>query len=85
MKRIILTLTIVSCLFGLFGCNEAENYETKIEDTSRSVLVYVTNSGECYHESSCQYLSKSSIEMELEEAIEDGYRPCSRCDPPTED
>lgn len=50
--------------------------------TQDTVTVYVTRTGEKYHRSSCSYLSQSKIAISLEEAIEDGYTPCSRCDPP---
>lgn len=44
-------------------------------------LVYVTRTGECYHRDGCSYL-KSRIEITLEDAVNQGYRPCSRCNPP---
>ena len=43
--------------------------------------VYVTYTGECYHLSGCSYL-KSRIETTLQDAVDDGYRACSRCGPP---
>lgn len=45
--------------------------------------VYVTNTGEKYHSSSCRYLSKSRTPMSLEEAVKAGYGPCSRCSAPS--
>ena len=44
-------------------------------------IVYVTNTGSKYHVRSCGYL-KSSSEICLEDAIIEGYTPCSRCAPP---
>lgn len=44
-------------------------------------LVYVTRTGECYHRDGCSYL-KSRIEITLEDAVNQGYRACSRCHPP---
>lgn len=43
-------------------------------------VVYVTDTGECYHRKGCSYL-KSSNRTTVEEAEARGYRPCSRCDP----
>ena len=47
-----------------------------------ATIVYITRTGECYHRAKCSYL-KSSIEITLEEAYIRGYRPCSKCNPPT--
>jgi hypothetical protein len=43
--------------------------------------VYVTNTGAKYHRSSCQYLSKSKIPMQVDSAFEAGYTACSVCKP----
>lgn len=45
----------------------------------KSRTVYGTRTGSKYHGPGCQYLSKSSIPMTLDEAIERGLTPCSRC------
>jgi hypothetical protein len=44
--------------------------------------VYVTRTGSHYHRFGCQYLAKSSIPISLEDAINRGELPCSRCKPP---
>lgn len=44
-------------------------------------IVHVTNTGECYHRAGCSYL-RSDNEITLREAVEKGYRACSRCNPP---
>ena len=49
---------------------------------AKSVTVYITTSGEKYHEKGCSYLSKSAIAVNLNDAKEEGYTPCSRCHPP---
>lgn len=46
------------------------------------LTVYVTRTGEKYHKVSCSYLRSSKIEMTLQEAVDKGYTPCSRCAPP---
>lgn len=43
-------------------------------------VVYITATGDCYHKKGCGYL-RSRIETTLAEAVNDGYRPCSRCHP----
>ena len=45
------------------------------------IIVHVTNTGDCYHLAGCSYL-RSDIEMPLEKAFIEGFRPCSRCKPP---
>lgn len=43
--------------------------------------VYITNSGNKYHRAECKYLSKSEIPIKKSEAINEGYTPCSVCNP----
>ena len=43
--------------------------------------VYVTNTGDCYHEDGCRYL-RSRNRTTLYDAYLDKYRSCSICDPP---
>jgi endonuclease YncB( thermonuclease family) len=45
--------------------------------------VYITKSGGKYHVAGCRYLSKSAIAIDLQDAFERGYGPCSVCRPPT--
>ena len=45
-------------------------------------IVYITRTGEKYHTGSCQYLSRSKIEITLGSAVARGYGACSRCKPP---
>lgn len=49
---------------------------------SGSTTVYITDTGEKYHTSSCSYLRESKNSITLQKAIDRGYTPCSRCDPP---
>lgn len=44
--------------------------------------VYITKTGEKYHDKGCQYLSKSCIEISLADAVDRGYGRCSKCSPP---
>ncbi len=46
-----------------------------------SQTVYITKTGKKYHTQDCSYLRNSSYNIELKDAIEKGYSPCSRCKP----
>lgn len=52
-----------------------------LEDVNSNIIVYVTDYGEKYHVSSCQYLYNSSVAIRKGKAIKTGYLPCSRCNP----
>lgn len=42
-------------------------------------IVYITNTGQKYHESNCRTLKDSKIEISLTEAESRGYTPCGIC------
>lgn len=44
-------------------------------------IVYITNTGKCYHKSTCSTLRKSKTAIKKSEAIKKGYRACSKCKP----
>ncbi len=48
----------------------------------KETVVYITITGEKYHVSSCSYLRRSSIPIDLSDAKSSGYSPCSSCHPP---
>ena len=50
-----------------------------LSDDSDESIVYVTKSGKKYHKAGCSYLSDSSIPITLEQALQEGKEPCSRC------
>ncbi len=50
--------------------------------TLASPLVYITTYGKKYHVGTCRYLKKSKHPIDLEQAVERGYTPCSVCNPP---
>ena len=52
---------------------------------SGDTIVYITSSGEKYHNLGCRHLSKSCIETTLQAAVNSGYTPCKVCHPPTLD
>jgi len=50
--------------------------------TPQAVTVYITNKGKKYHRDGCRYLSESRIPIRLSDAKNQGYGPCSVCNPP---
>lgn len=84
MRKLFFGILAMLLALGMVGCgNTTKDFEISKGDLGGIAIVYVTESGECYHTSTCQYLSKSCIEIDLEKAVDEGYRCCSRCDPPT--
>ena len=69
--------------------NKTTHSETTIEpettttsfDDSNFYEVYITNTGSKYHRSTCSYLRRSKIGISEDDAIAQGYTPCSRCNP----
>ena len=57
-----------------------ENTPNNNSTTESAEIVYITNTGECYHKGTCSYL-KSKIETTKEKAQSMGLRACSRCIP----
>ena len=49
---------------------------------SGDTIVYITDTGERYHQTWCQYLSQSKHEVTLQEAVNRGLTPCKVCKPP---
>lgn len=77
----------VSEMFPDRSSTDAEEPDDPPEDEpeepdKQTVTVYVTKTGEKYHVSGCQYLSKSKIAIDLDDAIAEGYTACSKCGPP---
>jgi methylphosphotriester-DNA--protein-cysteine methyltransferase len=44
--------------------------------------VYVTHAGKWYHREKCYYLAKTNTAITLEQARQQGLRPCKLCRPP---
>lgn len=59
--------------------------EEQYSQSSNSVIVYITDTGEKYHLSSCASLWKSSHALTVDEAWNKGYFPCLKCLPPLPD
>lgn len=52
---------------------------------SGDTTVYITKTGECYHADGCASLRRSKIETTLQNAVDKGFRACSKCHPATLD
>lgn len=62
---------------------EKENNITQSNTVTekQSYIVYITKTGAKYHKNGCRYLKQSSISIDLNNAIAQGYEPCSVCNP----
>lgn len=49
--------------------------------SSKSNVVYITNSGNKYHKSGCRYLKSSKTKTTVSKAKKAGYEPCKVCKP----
>lgn len=55
---------------------------TQVESSvSNSYTVYVTNTGAKYHRAGCRYLRQSQNPISKDDAVAQGYTPCSVCNP----
>ena len=55
--------------------------KTQLETQNGILQQQVENTGSKYHRSSCSYLKNSKHAIDKEDAIAQGYTPCSRCNP----
>lgn len=65
---------------SIYADSEETTSNNNLTEESAEV-VYITNTGECYHKGTCSYL-KSKVETTKERALTMGLRACSRCRPP---
>lgn len=57
---------------------------TRVAAYNGNIEVHITDTGNCYHEAGCGAL-RSDIPVPLRYAVEHGYLPCDRCNPPLPD
>jgi len=62
-----------------FTAKPSQNLSTAANEMKKEELVYITKSGTKYHEAGCSYLKSDAVEVDKEEAEEEGYSACSRC------
>lgn len=75
MKRIISLFLCVLIVITGVGAKSSRH------TTDGSKKVYVTESGTKYHKKSCRY-AKHAYKITLEDAVDEGYKPCKKCKPP---
>lgn len=61
--------------------NGKSDDEVDLPDPNDDVIVYITNTRECYHRGWCGSLWKSKIPIKKSDAIRRGYRACQKCKP----
>jgi len=75
---LILSAILFVPMFAWIGNSGSPVYETQTINETQP-RVYVTNSGDFYHNGSCQYLHSSKIEKGRTQAYDEGYTACSVC------
>nr|WP_315022511.1 hypothetical protein [uncultured Aminipila sp.] len=58
-----------------------DKVETAEQSQSNEYTVYITETGSKYHRDGCRYLKQSQISISKSNAINQGYTPCSICNP----
>jgi hypothetical protein len=66
--------TLLGINFNYDSVNRIANFGIVQEET-----VYITDTGTKYHNNTCRYLNESKIEINIDEAIKQGYTKCSIC------
>lgn len=64
-----------------FAAAPTANSKTKNSATKETIYVWIPKSGKCYHKNSHCSGMKNPTKVTLQEAIDQGYRPCSKCKP----
>jgi len=81
-NRIYIILTAIIIVIIVIPFTNSMIAKSK-EINPETYIVYVTKSGECYHKEDCFCIqNRNKIPITLEEAMEEGYRPCENCEPP---
>lgn len=85
IKITLVIFMIIFCVFFVFFSNYLlfevlglNTVEKKVNVSTN--IVYITDTGDCYHSSDCSWLF-SSTEVTIEYAMIKGYRKCSKCHP----
>ncbi len=55
------------------------SYKKKKRKLKKSITVYVTRTGDKYHNEWCRHLRRSKIAMSLRDAKAQGYTACANC------
>lgn len=63
----------------------ASSDDNKVTKQSSETYVYMKEGGKKYHKKDCQMVKKEAKEMNIAEAIKQGYTPCKICNPEAKD
>lgn len=77
----IIKMTIISLLISASILANISVPASTVLAANSDTTVYITKTGKSYHTDGCKRLSKSKIEITLQEAVKN-YTPCSKCNSP---
>lgn len=80
MKKSIVVVSMIALMI-VGACTSTVSASA----TSGSAEVYLTKTGDCYHLDGCTCLRRSKIPTTLQDAVNRGFYPCSKCNPGTLD
>ena len=60
---------------------DSDYYNNDYSEENNTYTVYITENGSKYHKDGCRYLWNSKIAIDINDAIAEGYEPCSVCNP----
>ncbi len=63
----------------LRGVSPTEPPYSQISLPDNESIVYLTPTGKKYHTADCPLLSDTALPVTLEQALQEGLKPCSRC------
>jgi len=78
-RYVVFALLIVRAGVSLFFWHFRAVQVAQDRADAQSPIVYITDTGECYHASYCSSIRQSRIPIRLAKARREGYRACSRC------
>jgi hypothetical protein len=79
-KLLALLLALVLCTSSFTACGSSDTSDVTEQEQIEDV-VYITDTGSKYHAEGCRYLSQSCKEIDRQKAEDEGYEPCSVCNP----
>lgn len=63
----------------LRGASPTEPPYSQISSPDNEAIVYITPAGKKYHSADCPLLSDTALPVTLEQVLQEGREPCSRC------
>ena len=60
---------------------DSDYYNNDYSEENNTYTVYITENGSKYHKDGCRYLWNNKIAIDINDAIAEGYEPCSVCNP----